>query len=107
PQFLIAVRARIADPGSGRTVIVDADVARLEDERSAGIDSRPDEILDDLVLRVHCDGAATGKVRERDAMRLAAEAERDAGVGESFPLQAHAAAAASNEIDGALRQPHG
>ena len=59
------------------------------------------------MLRVHCDGAATGKVRERDAMRLAAEAQLDAVVDESFPLQALADAASSQQIDGALLQHTG
>ena len=79
-------------------------VLDLEQERSAGLDARGDQVLHDLLLAVDRDAAAAGELVERDPVAAAAEAQLHAVVDESLALEALADAHLDQELDRALLQ---
>src|SRR6516164_5393800 len=65
---------RVLDRRPGFFNSLDAQVADLEQNLTVDFEAGLDEVLDDLVLSVHGDGAA-GQVLEVDAMALSSEAQ--------------------------------
>ena len=78
------------------------DVVGLEADLASGREARGDEILHDLVLRVHRDRTATGELGQRDAMPFPLELQVDAMVDEPFAVHPLADADGAEEIHGAL-----
>src|SRR5277367_3993281 len=77
----------VANLRCGSVEVVDAHVAGLEHNLTAGCEPRRDQILDDFVLRVDCNCAAPGQPAQIDAMAAAAEAQLEAVMGQADPLQ--------------------
>ena len=86
---LLAVVA-VADARPLGLEVVHRDVGDLEVQRQPVVETRGDQVLDDLVLAVDHDAAAAGQLAQRDAVALAVEPQLDAVVDE--PLALHALA---------------
>jgi len=87
-----------------RVDVGDSDIADLEHDLATGVDARADQVLDDLLLPVDRDAAATGQGGHVDAMALAAEAKLDPVVNQALALQPRADAGIVQQIDAALFQ---
>ena len=88
---------------------MDADVARLEIKRLVITQSRRDQILNDLMLRIDPHRASARQFLDVQSMWFAAESNIDGVVLQSFLLQTIADARVDHGIDGALFQhacPH-
>ena len=96
----LRVAVRIAKPDRGLRGVeaLDRDVARFEQDRSAGREARGDHVLDHLVLAVDHDRLA-GEVGEVDVVAPAVEAQVDPAVNEPFAHHALAQARGVQEID--------
>jgi hypothetical protein len=91
----------------GAIEIVHADILGLENDLTAGGDARGDQILDDFMLSVNCDGLAAGQLAQIDAMSASAEAQLDSVMSKAFTLHPLADAGFDQQIDGALLKQAG
>jgi hypothetical protein len=66
---LLLCAAGVGEPHDRRVAVepLDAHVGHLEQQLPARVDALGDEVLDDLLLAVQRDAAATRQVAERDA----------------------------------------
>ena len=97
----------VANLRRGSVEVVDAHVAGLEHNLTSGCEPRRDQILDDFVLRVDCNRAASGQPAQIDTMAAAAEAQLEAVMGQSDPLQPLADSRFNHQVDGALLEQAG
>ena len=95
------------DPGPVGLEAVHGDLARLEEQRLAGVAADPDQILHDLGLAVDRDRPPAGQLGERDAVAAALEAQLEALVDEPLAVQALADAGLGQDVDRALLEDAG
>ena len=87
--------------------VVDADVAGLENNLTAGCEPRRDQILDDFVLGVDGNRAASGQTAQIDAMAATAKAQLDTVMGQTEALEPLADTSFNQQVDGALLEQAG
>jgi len=103
--FQNARLARVLETDFGFSLqVVDVDSLGLKKRRHTRGDSRGNQVLDHLVLRINCDGFSAGKIGEVDAMASAVESQLDSRVHQAFPPQSLADARFDKQIDGPLLQ---
>ncbi len=86
---------------------MDGDLVRLENNLAAGRQPRRDQILDDFVLSVDGDRAASGQPAQIDTMATAAEAQFDAVMRQPETPHPLADAGFIHQVDGALLEQAG
>lgn len=84
-----------------------ADVAGLEEDLSAGGETRVGQIFDHFVLAIDCNRAAAREPAQIDSMAPAREAQFDSMVNEALTLQSIADAHFSQQIDSSLFEDAG
>ena len=90
------------DPGPVGVDVVHRDAAHLEEERLAGVQADPDQVLHDLGLAVDHDRRPAGQLAQRDAVPLAVELEADPMVDDSLAGQPLACAGTYQRVHRAL-----
>ena len=97
----------VADRRRRAGEVVHAHDLGFEQELATGVEAGADEVLDDLVLAVHRDGAAGLQVAQRDPVVLALEAQADTVVDESLVPEAVTHPGGAEQINGALLEDAG
>jgi len=100
---LFAALAKL-DRGARCLQPMQADVAHFKMNLPPGIQARLDQILDNFLLRVHCDGSPWSEVFKIDAMPAAAETQFDPVMHQPLLLQARAHPGFDHQIHRALLQ---
>lgn len=96
----------VADVGALRVEVMEGYVRDLEVKRSTRIDSKPDEILDDLRLPVDDDRPSAGELAQGDPMTLSGELELDASMDEALATEPLACSSLGEQVDdGVLDDP--
>src|SRR5215212_345673 len=106
-QLLVGAVVAKADEGGVGVDGVDAHVLDLEEQRTACVQARLDEVLDHLLLPVDRDRPPAGQLGERDAVAAALEAQLEALVDEPLAVQALADAGLGEDVDRALLEDAG
>ena len=106
-ELVVAALVPVADERPLGLEVVHRDACNLEVERTAGLETETDQVLDDLGLPVDDDRASVSEVAQRDAVPLARELQLDAAVHEALTLQALARAGLDEEVDDRLLEDAG